>query len=66
MIGTISSGISGQLRDVYSICRFCWNIATYKWKVRNGPIEGISFVVKSRYETDLAEPVMSSISSSMG
>ena len=27
MLGTTSSGISYQLRDMYSIC--CWNIATY-------------------------------------
>jgi len=28
--------------------RCCWNIATYKWKVHNGKIEIISFVVKFR------------------
>jgi hypothetical protein len=33
---------------MYSICRCCWNIATYKWKVHNGKIEIISFVVKFR------------------
>jgi hypothetical protein len=27
-----SSGISYQLRDKYSICRWCWNVAKYKWK----------------------------------
>ena len=50
VIGTTSSGISDQLRDVYSICRCCWNVATYKWKVHNGKIEIISFsfVVKYR------------------
>ena len=34
---------------IYSICRCCWNVATYKWKVHNGKIEIISFVVKFRY-----------------
>jgi hypothetical protein len=24
------SGISNQLRDIYSVCRCCWNVATYK------------------------------------
>jgi hypothetical protein len=33
--------------DIYSICRSCWNVATYKWKVHNGKIEIISIVVKS-------------------
>jgi hypothetical protein len=48
VIGTTSSGISYLLRDIYSICRFCWNVATYKWKVHNRKIEIISFVVKFR------------------
>jgi hypothetical protein len=48
LIGTRSSGISYHLRDKYSICICCWNVATYKWKVRNGKIEIISFVVKFR------------------
>jgi hypothetical protein len=26
MIGTIISGILDQLRDIYSICRCCWNV----------------------------------------
>jgi hypothetical protein len=39
MIGTTSSGISYHLRDIYSICRCCWNVATYKWKVTSGKIE---------------------------
>jgi hypothetical protein len=46
MIGTTSSEISYQLRDIYSICRCCWKVATYKWKVHNGKIEIISFVVR--------------------
>jgi len=25
--------------DIYSICRCCWNGATYKWKVDNWKIE---------------------------
>jgi hypothetical protein len=36
------------LKDIYSICRCCLNVATYKWKVHNGKIEIISFVVKFR------------------
>jgi hypothetical protein len=44
LICTTGSGISYQLRDVYSICRCCWNVATYQWKVHNGKIEIISFV----------------------
>ena len=66
LIGTTSSGIWYQLRDIYSIYRCCWNVATYKWKVHNGKIEIVSFVVKfvlnrsslsisrcmSRYEAD--------------
>ena len=39
MTGTTSSEISYHLRDIYSICRCCWNVATYKWKVHNGKIE---------------------------
>jgi hypothetical protein len=46
LIEDTNSGISYHLRDIYSICRFCWNVATYKWKVHNGNIEIISFVVK--------------------
>ena len=48
LIGTTSSGIAYQLRDIYSICRCCRNVATYKWKVHNEKIEFISFVVKFR------------------
>jgi hypothetical protein len=29
MIGTTSAGISDQLRDIHSIYRCCWNVATY-------------------------------------
>ena len=52
MIGTTSSGsgISDQQLVVYFIiCRCCWNAATYEWKVHNGIIEIISFVVKYLY-----------------
>jgi hypothetical protein len=35
LIGTTSSEISYHLKDIYSICRCCWNVATYKWKVHN-------------------------------
>jgi hypothetical protein len=30
MIGTTSSRILYQLRDKYTICRCCWNVATHK------------------------------------
>jgi hypothetical protein len=69
-----------QMRDIYSICRCCWDVATHKWKVQNGKIEIISFVVSfvlnhpallisrcsSRYEADLFASVVSFISGSMG
>jgi hypothetical protein len=42
------SGISYHLRDIYSICRFFWNVAAYKWKVHKGKINIISLVVKFR------------------
>jgi len=45
-IGTTSFGIMDQLRDIYSICRCCWNVVTYKWKVHNAKIEIIPFIVK--------------------
>jgi hypothetical protein len=45
MIGTTSSRISYQLRDIYPIRRCCWNNATYEWKVHNGKMEIFSFVV---------------------
>ena len=38
LIGTTSSGISYHLRDIYSICRCCWDVTTFKWKVHNGKI----------------------------
>jgi hypothetical protein len=51
-------GISYHL-VIYSICRCCWNVTTYKGKVHNMKIEIISFVIKfllslsirPRYET---------------
>jgi hypothetical protein len=45
LIGTTSFGISYQLKDIYSICRCCLNVATYKWKVHNGKIEIIFLFV---------------------
>ena len=49
MIGTSGCGISYKLGDVYSICRYCWHVATYEWKIHNGKIEIISFVVTFRF-----------------
>jgi hypothetical protein len=50
MIGTTSSRISYQLRDIYPIRRSCWNNATYEWKVHNGkPIE---IEIKDTTDTD--------------
>jgi hypothetical protein len=74
LIGTASSGISYQLRDLYC------NVATYKWKVHNEKIELISFIInfvlnnpslsisncRSRYAADLSVSVVSFISSSLG
>ena len=48
MIGITKSGISDLLRDVYSIDRRYWNVATCKWKVHNRKIKIISIVVKFR------------------
>jgi hypothetical protein len=39
MIGATSSGISDHLRYIYSICRCCWNVATYKWKIHKGNLK---------------------------
>jgi hypothetical protein len=39
LIGTTSTGISGKLRDLYSICRCRWDVATYNWKVHDGKME---------------------------
>ena len=73
--GTTSSGIVYQLLDIYSLCRCCWNDTTNKWKVQNGKIEIICFVLNrsslsiSRcmlgYEADIVLSVVSFISSSM-
>jgi hypothetical protein len=43
-LGTTNSGISYQLKDIYAICRCCWNVATYKWNVHNGKIEIICWL----------------------
>ena len=38
-----------KLRDIlYSICKYCWSTAIYKWNVHNGQNEIISLVVKLR------------------
>ena len=42
------SRILDQLKDIYSICRSCSNVATYKWKVHNGKMEITSFDLKFR------------------
>ena len=39
MMGNASSVISYKLSDIYSICRCCWKIATYKCKIHNGKID---------------------------
>jgi hypothetical protein len=33
LIVTASLGIPSQQRNIYFICRFCWNVAIYKWVV---------------------------------
>ena len=48
MMATTSSWISDKLRDIYSIWRHCWNVATFKWNGHNGKIENIPFVVLNR------------------
>ena len=48
LIGATSSEISYHLRDIFALCKCCWNGATYTWKVHNGKIEIISCIVKSR------------------
>jgi len=45
---TTNYGMLDPLRDIYSICRYCWNDVTYKWKIHNGKIVIISFVVRFR------------------
>jgi hypothetical protein len=40
--------IVSWVREIYSIGRCCWNVATYKWKDHNGKIEIIPFVAKFR------------------
>jgi hypothetical protein len=40
-------------RYIYSICRCCWNVATYKWKVHNGKIwQHICYVWWMCFSTD--------------
>ena len=73
LIGATRSRISYHLRDIYSICMCFWYGATHKWKVHNGKIDIISFVVKfcrfrgvSQDEPDLSLSVVSFISFPMG
>jgi hypothetical protein len=33
LIGTTRSVISYHLRDIYSICRCCWDVAKHKWNL---------------------------------
>jgi hypothetical protein len=44
MIGTTSSGISGQLGDIYSIYKFSWNVVAYEWNVYKWKIRKLSFL----------------------
>ena len=39
------SAYSDELRDVYTICRVCWNITRRIMKVNYVKIKGISFVI---------------------
>jgi len=39
LIGSINSGLSYQLGDIYSIYRHSWNVAVYKWKVHYEKID---------------------------
>jgi len=43
-------------RDIYSICRCCWNVATYKWKVHNGKIE-IILGLLCKFVSDLVQVI---------
>jgi hypothetical protein len=56
LIKTTSSGMSDQLRDIYSICRYCCNVVTYKWKIYNEKNVIISFVVSSTSGEETANP----------
>lgn len=47
-IGATRSGTSYQLREIYSIRRRCWNVATYTRKYQDGKIGIIVFVVRLR------------------
>ena len=39
------SAYSDELRDVYTVCRVCWNITRHIRKVDYVKIKGISFVI---------------------
>jgi hypothetical protein len=54
------------MRYIYSKCRCCWNVATYKWKVHNVKLKSFvltrpSLIISrcmSRYEANLAVSVV--------
>jgi hypothetical protein len=68
-----------SIEKKYFICRYCWNFATYTWKVHNGKIKINSFNERflsyrdslslprrrPRYETNLAVSVVSFLGSAM-
>jgi len=48
LIESTNSGMLDPLTYIYYICMYCWNDVTYKWKIHNGKIVIISFVVRFR------------------
>ena len=46
-----NSGISYQQRYLNYICKYCWNVVAYEWKVYIGKNEIISLVLRFRYKT---------------
>jgi hypothetical protein len=42
MIGNTRIGIFDKLRDIYSLCRCCWNVTTYICKVHNMTIDSLT------------------------
>ena len=41
LAGTLYNRIPDILRDIYSICRCCWNVATYKWNSQRENLNNI-------------------------
>ena len=41
----IIKNYNGNTVSTVSICMFCWNVATYKWKVHDWKIEVISYTI---------------------